>query len=289
MSEHVDSAKQSQSTAGPEAVKFLWEVIKAVVIGLAAVFSFLANQNSEKAKQAVEAAKVAAAERAQQSQFDIKAYELVEKTLILDPTTRKSYGIAAAAIVNALTKAPLRDELQNALRAGVTEPTLVRQLDDSRQFDLENSEFGTPAISKSTEKRSSLLGKSFALADSTLNSSAWAQPLGDSLSGYRIDILYCEAPSATQTETRKARADDAREKLVRASLSAEVRVRLLPTLVQARPGYQSFSDEVRANDEQIEKDAARRVAEIISVRERSVHRTEGRRPKYIAVFYCASS
>src|SRR5882672_3766355 len=110
--------------------KFSWEVVKGVALAVIGRLSFLASQNSQKAR-------VAATERAKQSELDINAYELVEKALSQDPKTGTGHGIAAAAIVNAITKPPLQNELQNALRAGIKDPTLLQKLDNALQFDRE--------------------------------------------------------------------------------------------------------------------------------------------------------
>ena len=124
--------------------KFGWEAVKFVVLGLASVFSFYASQHSERAKQQAETANHLLAERSQQSQLDLKAYELVEKALSLDPVARKTHARAAAAIVNALTLSPLRDDLLGALRAGISDPELIKELDDARRFDADSASFGGP-------------------------------------------------------------------------------------------------------------------------------------------------
>jgi hypothetical protein len=264
-------------------VKFTWEAAKAIAVDVAAVFSFFASQNSEKAKQEAERATRVLAERSQQSQLDIKAYELVEKALSLDPVARKAHGIAAAAIVNALTRPPLREELQNALRAGVTDPGLIKQLDAARQFDQESYGFDAPSA-PAQDKRSALPatgGLSF------LNpvSAAWAA--AGALEGYRVDIFYCEGSTPATTAAREARANQAAQRLQKSGVRVTARVRLLPTLVQARAGYQSFSDEIRFNGEAGERDAALQLAKIVGIAAGSVNRIEYRTPQYLSVFYCA--
>src|SRR5262249_51149341 len=86
---------------------FAWEATKFILIGLASVFSFFASESSEKAKLQAETANRTLAERSQQSQLDLKAYELVEKALSLESVARRAHARAAAAIVNALTRPPL--------------------------------------------------------------------------------------------------------------------------------------------------------------------------------------
>jgi hypothetical protein len=262
--------------------KFTWEAAKAIAVGVAAVFSFFASQNAEKAKQEAERANRALAERSQQSQLDIKAYELVEKALSLDPVARKAHGIAAAAIVNALTRPPLRDELQNALRAGVTDPGLIKQLDAARQFDQESYGFDAPSA-PAQGKRSALPagGLSF------LNPVAAAWAAAGTLEGYRVDIFYCEGSTPATTAAREARANQAAQRLQKSGVRVTARVRLLPTLVQARAGYQSFSDEIRFNGEAGERDAAQQLAKIVGIAASSVHQIETRTPQYLSVFYCA--
>ena len=61
--------------------KFLWEVIKGIALGVAAIASFFANQHAEETKIAVELAKVQLDKDKQQNDLDMKAFEFVEKTL----------------------------------------------------------------------------------------------------------------------------------------------------------------------------------------------------------------
>ena len=117
----MESKRQSISlspTSPPrfDLAKFFWEVTKGVALGIAAVFSFFSNQGAEQAKLAAEETKRVVEVRSQQAQLDIKAYELVERALSLEPAKRQQQALAAAAIVNALTHPPLRDGLQGALR-----------------------------------------------------------------------------------------------------------------------------------------------------------------------------
>lgn len=276
-----------KSSPRVEWVKFSWEAVKTAAVGLAAVFSFFANEHAKNASIEAEKAKIAIAQRSQQAELDIKAYEFVEKTLSLDPAAGKNRGPAAAAIVNALTNPPLRDQLQNALRAGTSNPVLVRQIDDARQFDLENYSLEPPKPGEPPPNRSGLLNALPPVAGLSPISPASAQGTAGELKGYRVDIFYCEAASPSITASRKKRADDASGKLARIGSGATVRVRLLPSLVQARPGYQSFSDEIRYNDEGNEKAAAKQLARAIGIEGSKVHRIDFRTPGYISVFYCA--
>src|SRR5262245_52675705 len=121
--------RRESLNASIERNKFTWEVIKGLAIAGAAIFSFLANQNSETARRNVESARTEieraradverlraeGEQRTQQSQSDVRAYELVEKTLSSFPAFREGQWFAAVAMVNALTKQPLLFELQNAL------------------------------------------------------------------------------------------------------------------------------------------------------------------------------
>jgi hypothetical protein len=269
-----------------EWVKFSWEVVKGTAVGVAAVFSFLANQNAQKASAEAENAKVAIAQRSQQADLDIKAYEFVEKTLSLDPAAGRNRGPAAAAIVNALTNPPLRDQLQSALRAVTTDPALARQIDDAKQFDLESYSQEPPKLRQPQPSRSALPDRGL-LARFSPVSLAHAQAAVNELSGYRVDIFYCESASASITESRRKRAAAASQVLAKSATGVAVRVRLLPTLVQARPGYASFSDEIRFNDEGNEKAAAAQLANAIGIDPRDVHVIDFRTPGYISAFYCA--
>lgn len=270
-----------------EWVKFSWEAAKSVAIGVAAVFSFLANDNAQKASAEAEKAKVAIAQRSQQAELDIKAYEFVEKTLSLEPAAGRNRGPAAAAIVNALTNPPLRDQLQSALRAVTTDPALQKQIDDAKQFDLESYTQEPPKLRQPPPSRSALPDAGL-LGRLGPVSAAFAQPATNELGGYRVDIFYCEAASGSLTESRKKRAGAALQALARSAPGATGRVRLLPTLVQARPGYASYSDEIRFNDEGNEKAAAAQLAAAIGIDPRDVHVIDFRTPGYISVFYCAS-
>jgi len=276
-----------KSSPRVEWVKFFWEAVKTTVIGLAAVFSFFANEHAKNASIEAEKAKIAIAQRSQQAELDIKAYEFVEKTLSLDRAAGKNRGPAAAAIVNALTNPPLRDQLQNALRAGISNPALTKQIDDARQFDIESYSMEPPKAGEPLPNRSSLMNALPPLAGLSPISPALAQGTSSELKGYRVDIFYCEAGSPSITASRKKRADDASGRLTRSSAGATVRVRLLPSLVQARPGYQAFSDEIRYNDEGNEKAAAAQLAKAIGIEGRNVRRIGFRTPGYISVFYCA--
>src|SRR5437868_5655599 len=86
-----------------DVTKFWWEVVKGAALAVAAIFSYFANEHASKNTAAIEKLKLAISQRAQQAELDIKAYELVEKTLSLDAAALHAHGPAAAAIVNALT------------------------------------------------------------------------------------------------------------------------------------------------------------------------------------------
>jgi len=287
MSEHISRSTSSSKLEALDWLKPYWEFSKTVAIGVAAVFSFFASQTAEKIKLTTDQAKLAMEQRSQQSVLDIKAYELVEKTLSLDPASRKEHGIAAAAIVNALTKPPLLDGLQRALRAGIGDPELTRKLDDAQKFDLENYPTDLPDADFSAQGQSALFGRALAIAGNTLVTSAWAQADSGTLKGYRVDIFYCEAASPSKTAARKARADEAFKKLNNSNSGVEVRVRLLPSLIQARPGYQSSSDEIRFNNEGNEREAASDLAKIIGIKADAIRPIDYRTSGYISAFYCS--
>ena len=272
-------------------MKFWWEAAKGVALGVAAIFSFAANQQSQLNANALEKLKLAANERAQQAQLDIKVYELVEKALSLDAVAARGHGVAAAAIINALTNPPLRSQLLNALRAGSRDETLIRQLDEARQFDLESESAHTPAPAArsedSTHTRRFVQGATFLSDILIAPARAQASASPGALKGYRVDIFYCEAESRAVTDARQKRAENAGEQLRRSGIDVKLQVRRLPVLVQARPGYQSVSDEIRFNDLGNEREAATQLARAIGIRAEDTHRIDYPTPGYISVFYCA--
>ena len=268
--------------------KFWWEAAKGITVGIAAIFSFQANQQGRHNADTLEKIKLEASERAQQSQLDLKAYELVEKTLSLDAAAVKGHGIAAAAIINALTKPPLRSDLLNALRAGSKDEKLIRQIDDAQKFDLEEDRLQSYKPSNnSTSKRVNGLGQVFDFFADNLVASAQAQNLPNSLKGYKIDIFYCEASVPTLTDQRQNRAQEARLRLESQRVGVNVRVRLLPTLIQARPSYQSFADEIRFSDRDKERNAATQLASIVGLASENIRQIDFPSPGYISIFYCA--
>lgn len=288
MPEQTNKLTPPNKLEGLDWAKPYWEFLKTVAIGVAAVSSFFANQTADKIKLATDQAKVAMEQKSQQSQLDIKAYELVEKTLSLDPITRQERGIAAAAIVNALTKPPLLDGLQRALRAGIKDTELTKKLDDAQKFDSENYPTDAPpAGDLPAQKQSSLFSRVIAIAGNALVSPAWAQTDNSALRGYRVDIFYCEAASPSGTAARKARADNAFQTLNNSNSGVISRVRLLPSLIQARPGYQSSLDEIRFDNEGNEKEAASALANIIGIRADAIRPIDYKTPGYISAFYCS--
>jgi len=268
-------------------MKFLWEAAKGVAVAIAAVFSFAANQQGQHNATALEMIKLSANERAQQAQLDIKVYELVEKALSLDAASARGHGVAAAAIINSLTNPPLRSQLLNALRAGSKDETLIRQLDEARQFDLESDPAQAPAPPNAEPKRTSLRDRGATLVADSLITPARAQASPGALKGYNIDIFYCEGQSRAVTEAREKRARTAGDQLQRSGIGVNVRVRRLPTLIQARAGYQSVSDEIRFNDLGNEREAAAQLAKTIGIRPQDTRRIDYQTPGYISVFYCA--
>jgi hypothetical protein len=246
----------------------IWEVVKFGILGMAAIFSFNASQQAEKARLEVEQARREAEQRSMQAQLNIRAYEMVEKALSLDAKLREGHAIAAAAIVNALTQPPLRVGLHNALRAVVTNPELIRKLDAAIQFDLDE----LPPPPESVAPKSSF-------AD-FLVASAWAASLRD----FRVEIFYCEGATPAVTNARKARAEQALARVQKSGVNA--RVRLLPTLVQARPGYQSYADEVRFSAGP-ERSAAAELANIVGIKASALRAVATPTPGYLSAFYCA--
>jgi hypothetical protein len=266
--------------------RFLWEMAKGCALAIAAVYSFWANQQSEKNSQALASLKLAADSRAQQFELDIKVYELVEKTLSLDGPAARGHGVAAAALINALTNPPLRSQLLNALRVGSKDPGLIKELDDTLEFDASEGAPGGPPAAE--PGRTSQLDRGPAHWIDAVIPPLLAQSLPGALKGYRIDIFYCEGSSPATTAARKNRAQAASDRLKPAGTDVTVRVRNLPTLVQARPGYKSVADEIRYNDDPKEVDAAKLLAAKIGISAEHVRKIDYKTPAYLSVFYCAN-
>lgn len=278
--------------------KFTWEALKGIVAGTAAVFAFFASQQSGRNAEALNTLKFQAEARAQQSALDIKVFELLEKTLSLEGAAAKGHGVAAAAIINALTMPPLRDGFLNALYAASRDQALLKQLDEAKEFDTQGTSDGggdgaagaaSPRAGNMPDgKTSRIEGIGPAVLAALVPSLAAQSQLG-ALKGYRVDVFYCEAQVNTSvTDGRRKRAQAAADRIMKATgNSVDVRVRLLPTLVQARPEYRSSADEIRFEDEPREAEAAKALASLLSIRAENMRKvTAGRTPSYIGVFYC---
>jgi hypothetical protein len=266
--------------------KFLWEIVKGIAVGIAALYSFWANQQSASNAAALEKLRLDASTRAQQSELDLKVYDLVEKALTLEGPTARSHGLAAAALINALTVAPLRGELLSALRAGSTDPELNKQLDDALQFDAADDP-GLSSEPSAGANRGSAVDRELDAIGRLFVAPVVAQGLPGALKGYRIDIFFCEARSAAVTDARKKRAQAAADRLKPVGTDIVVRVRNLPLLVQARPGYKSVDDEIRFNTQGNGREAAALLAMLLGTAPQHVHPTALETPNYLSVFYCA--
>ena len=268
--------------------KFGWEAAKGIAVAIAAVYSFFANQHSTQNADALAKLKLDSDSRAQQSALDIKVYELVEKALSLDGPSARSHGVAAAALINALTAPPLRGQLLNALRAGATDKTLIQELDDAQTFDSQSYPVVTPTSGAADAGHTSRLRDDVEKFIQAFVPHLLAQGLPGALKGYHVDILYCEGQSAAQTDARRKRAQAASDRLKPAGSDIIVRVRSLPTLVQARPEYKSVADEIRFDDEPAEREAAKLLATIGGIRPDSMRKANrAKTPGYISLFYCA--
>jgi len=289
--EEKESSKSSDSSKeNLDWAKFIWEAFKGVIAGAAAVFAFFANQQSTKNSEALDTLKYQTEARAQQSALDIKVFELLEKTLSLEGAAAKGHGVAAAAIINALTAPPLRDGFLNALYAASKDEALLKQLDEAKEFDAGTSDpkYDSPSAKDKSSR-----------VDDSHGSDVWSafvprlQAAGQAgpLRGYRVDIFYCEAQvNNSVTEGRRKRAQTAAEQIKKATGGdVKTSVRLLPTLVQARPEYRSVADEIRFDEELREADAAYALAKIVNIRPENLRRaTASRTPSYLSIFYCGA-
>ena len=257
-----------------EFLGFGWEVLKGIGVAVAALLSFWANQSANEAKVAIDAARVKLDEQGQQYQVDLKVYELVERAIAKQKADDDRQERAAAAMVESLTREPLRSDLKNVLRAHTVDQELIKQIDRANQFDAEDA----LPVKPQPGAKMGLSG----FTDLPL-SSAFAQTVD--LKAFHLDILYCESRDTDKTEERRIKAEEFRNAL---GGTANIRVRLLPTLVQARRGYQSASNEVRARIDQPDDLAA---AKLISTKLRLEQATnlqiDARRKSYLLILVCA--
>ncbi len=272
--------------------KFSWEALKGVAAGIAAVFSLYATYYSSRNADALDRVKLELDTRAQQSALDIRVYELVEKALSLEGAAAKGHGVAAAALINALTLPPLRDQLLNALRVASKDEALIKELDATLQFDAQSDAGRSSGTSSSPGESSSRLeGRASpvfpALVPRLLAQGASGLP--GPLKGHRVDLFYCESQAnGSITEARRKRADAAASHLKTNNNEITVQVRKLPTFVQARPEYQSAADEIRYGDQPREIDAARFLGKIVGIRENPRKVTMKQPANYLSVFFCGS-
>jgi len=271
---------------------FGWEALKGSAAAIAAVFSFYATYYSSRNTETLNTLKLQLESRAQQSALDIRVYELVEKALSLEGSSAKGHGVAAAALINALTLPPLRDQLLNALRVASKDEALIKELDDTLQFDAQSDAGRSPGTSGAPGEPSSRLDSTQPTLFPALVPRLFAQGasgLPGPLRGHRIDVFYCESQaSAGTTEARRKRAEAAAARLRTSTNEISVQVRKLPSFVQARPEYQSAADEIRYGDQPREVDAARFLGKIIGIRDNPRKANGKPSANYLTVFFCGS-
>jgi len=269
--------------------KFGWEALKGSAAAIAAVFSFYATYYASRNSEALNTLKLQMESRAQQSALDIRVYELVEKALSLEGPAAKGHGVAAAALINALTMPPLRDQLLNALRVASKDEALIKELDATLQFDAQSDDGRSPSTSGAPGASSSRFDRTEPALFSALVPTLLAQSLPGPLKGHRIDLFYCESQAnANITEARRKRGEAAAARLKTGTNEINVQVRKLPAFVQARPEYQSAADEIRYGDQPGEIDAARFLAKAIGIRDNPRKANSKQAPNYISVFFCGS-
>jgi hypothetical protein len=272
--------------------KFGWEALKGTAAAIAAVFSFYATYYSSRNSEALNTLKLQIESRAQQSALDIRVYELVEKALSLEGPSAKGHGVAAAALINALTLPPLRDQLLNALRVASKDEALIKELDATLQFDAQSDDNRSPTTSGAPGASSSRFDSTEPTLFSALVPRLLAQSgsgLPGPLKGHRIDLFYCESQAnASITEARRKRAEAAAARLKTGTNEISVQVRKLPAFVQARPEYQSAADEIRYGDQSGEIEAARFLGKTVGIRD-NPRKANGKQPSnYLSVFFCGS-
>lgn len=272
--------------------KIGWEVVKGLAAAIAAVFSLYATYYSSRNTDTLNTLKLQLETRAQQSALDLRVYELVEKALSLEGAAAKGHGVAAAALINALTLPPLRDQLLNALRVASKDEALIKELDATLQFDAQSDEGRSPSTGGAPGGPSSRLDDTPPSLFSAMVPQLLAQPasgLPGPLKGHRIDLLYCESQAnASITEARRKRAEAAAARLKTGTNDISVQVRKLPTFVQARPEYQSAADEIRYGDQPRELDAARFLGKIVGIKDNPRKTNARQSSNYLSVFFCGS-
>jgi hypothetical protein len=272
--------------------KIGWEALKGSAAAIAAVFSLYATYYSSRNTETLNTLKLQLESRAQQSALDIRVYELVEKALSLEGAAAKGHGVAAAALINALTLPPLRDQLLNALRVASKDEALIKELDATLQFDAQSDDGRSPSSGGAPGGSSSRLDETAPTLFSALVPQLLAQPasgLPGPLKGHRIDLFYCESQAnASITEARRKRAEAAAARLRTGTNDMNVQVRKVPTLVQARPEYQSAADEIRYGDQPRELEAARFLGRIVGIRDNPRKSNVKQSANYLSVFFCGS-
>jgi hypothetical protein len=272
--------------------KFGWEALKGSAAAIAAVFSLYASYYASRNAEALNTLKLQLESRAQHSALDIRVYELVEKALSLEGAAAKGHGVAAAALINALTLPPLRDQLLNALRVASKDEALIKELDATLQFDAQSDDGRSPSTGGAPGASSSRLDQTAPALFSALVPPLLAQPasgLPGLLKGHRIDLFYCESQAnANITEASRKRAEAAAARLKTGTNDINVQVRKLPTFVQARPEYQSAADEIRYGDQPREIDAARFLGKVVGIRDNPRKTIVKQSANYLSVFFCGS-
>jgi hypothetical protein len=270
---------------------FGWEALKGLTTTIAAVFSLYATYYASRNSETLNTLKLQLESRAQQSALDIRVYELVERALSLEGAAAKGHGVAAAALINALTLPPLRDQLLNALRVASKDEALIKELDATLQFDAQSDDGRSSSTGGAPGESSSRLDSTQPTFFRALVPRLLAQPasgLPGPLKGHRIDLFYCESQAnASITEARRKRAEAAAARLKTGSNEIIVQVRKLPSFVQARPEYQSAADEIRYGDQPRELDAARFLGRTVGIRD-NPRRANKQPSNYLSVFFCGS-
>jgi hypothetical protein len=169
---------------------------------------------------------------------------------------------------------------------------LIKELDATLQFDAQSDDGRSPSSGGAPGGSSSRLDETAPTLFSALVPQLLAQPasgLPGPLKGHRIDLFYCESQAnASLTEARRKRAEAAAARLKTGTNDMNVQVRKVPTLVQARPEYQSAADEIRYGDQPRELEAARFLGRIVGIRDNPRKSNVKQSANYLSVFFCGS-
>lgn len=175
-------------------------------------------------------------------EFDIKIYLFVKDVLAIPLGTpnRKNQEVAAIALANSIASNSLRDNLIRAIELNAD--NLLVKSETEKQVRYFN-EVATNIVEIKSEKTSS--SKSSIIANTN------------------IDFFYCEVKNNLEGTKLMDKTKSANKIIAESSSHGRLRVRQLPLLQQARPGYAITEDVIRFNSKEDEKNIATEVQKLL--------------------------